>query len=137
MCLKLCTSDVAVEITRPFLLKYASQESRVSDPSGFRSACSQRVKWTPFLKWGGVEALNGGSIDFGAHPNLIEALKLRCASYTGYVARHFPMHRPSPKEFMAVTRGLYFLLVKENKALGVGDKQPMESGHSDWNRRWV
>ena len=77
----------------------------------------------------------GANIDFEAQPHLLKALELRCASCTGYVARHFFAHRPSPKEYMAVTQGLFF--VKENKLSGLGDEQPMESGHGDWNRWWV
>ena len=51
VCSQLCTSAVAAEITRPFLLRSESQKSRESDLSGFQGACSERVKLiTRFLK---------------------------------------------------------------------------------------
>ena len=50
----------------------------------------------------------------------------------GYVAANFPGYTPTPKAYMAVTRGLHF--INTNGFLGLADEQTVEEGHAYWGR---
>ena len=134
-CKRLCESEVAVAITAPLLFGFSPTDRRECTDAWVR-ACQRREAWVLRLtKWGAVQQLLGGSYDFAAMPHLLPQLVVRAASFAGFVASHFPSHRPTPKELFAVSQGVYF--VQRNLFSGLADEEPMEAQHLDWLRRWA
>ena len=108
-CKRLCESEVAVAITAPLLFGFSRTDRRERTDAWVR-ACQRREAWVLRLtKWGAVQQLLGGSYDFAAMPHLLPQLVVRAASFAGFVASHFPSHRPTPKELFAVSQGVYFV----------------------------
>ena len=113
--------------------------SRIQPPSvrGARPALTlnwARHNWIHrFVKWGQIHQLVSGSFDYVERPELLELLRIRTASYSGFFVKHFPKDKPTPKQYFALTHAVEFLA--ENDFSGEGDEQPMETLHHD--RLWV
>ena len=134
-CKRLCESEVAVAITAPLLFGFSPTDRRERTDAWVR-ACQRREAWVLRLtKWGAVQQLLGVSYDFAAMPHLLPQLVVRAASFAGFVASHFPSHRPTPKELFVVSQGVYF--VQRNLFSGLADEEPMEAQHLAPLRRWV
>ena len=76
-----------------------------------------------------------GSFDYVERLELLELLRIRTASYSGFFARHFSKDKPTPKQYFALTHAVEFLA--ENGFCREGDERPMETLHHEWNRLWV
>ena len=134
-CKRLCESEVAVAITAPLLFGFSPTDRRERTDAWVR-ACQRREAWVLRLtKWGAEQQLLGGSYDFAAMLHLLPQLVVRAASFAGFVASHFPSHRPTPKELFVFSQGVYF--VQRNLFSGLADEEPMEAQHLAWLRRWV
>uniref|UniRef100_A0A6T1YVL7 Uncharacterized protein n=1 Tax=Eutreptiella gymnastica TaxID=73025 RepID=A0A6T1YVL7_9EUGL len=143
-CFILSTMPIAMAITQPFFLRFprkAGETRRQYNARMKHNAQYQEMYWARhnwihrFVKWGQIHQLVTGSFDYVERPELLELLRIRTASYSGFFAKHFPKDKPTPKQYFALTHAVEFLA--ENDFSGEGDEQPMETLHHEWNRLWV
>ena len=59
-----------------------------------------------FTKWAALQCLMGGSVDYTTKPHLIQTLIVHAASFLGFFACNFPNEKPTPKLYLALTRGV-------------------------------
>ena len=120
----------------PFFLRFprtAGETRRQYNARMKHNARYQEMYWARhnwihrFVKWGQIHQLVSGSFDYVEHPELLELLRIRTASYSGFFAKHFPKDKPTPKQYFALTHAVEFLA--ENDFSGEGDEQPMETLH--------
>lgn len=114
---------------------YQSVVRSLQQDVSYQEALVRRQHWVQrFTKWGQVQQLLGGCIDFVIQPDLKRILFIRAASYSGFFAANFPLDKPTPKQYITLTHALSFVNV--HNFSGFGDEETMESQHGDWNRRW-
>ena len=113
--------------------KYNAVLSSLRDDPEYEKALLLRQRWVlRFTKWGLLQRMLGGSVDFAANQWLVLCMRYRAASYGGFFAMWFN-DVPTPKQYLTLTHGVWF--AEHWGFCGFADEEPMESQHGDWKRR--